>query len=388
MKTFVFPGQGSQARGMGADLFDAFGTLTEKANDILGYSIKELCLEDPRRELNKTQHTQPALYVVNALTYYRKVQEGGELPDYLAGHSLGEFNALLAAEAFSFEDGLKMVKKRGELMATASAGGMAAILNGTKEQIETILNENGLTETDFANFNTASQIVISGPRKEIIKAENLFRKDGMEYYPLNTSGAFHSRHMNAARTEFEKYIGSLSFSKLKIPVISNVAALPYENDRIAENLSRQMTHAVKWSDSVVYLLDIAQSSGTSMEFEEIGHGNVLSKMIDKIRLAYSDSSGEARKPSLATAIDKTMPGASPIEHTDDLASVEKATSDAREKANVWNSRYPIGTKVVSSILKGEIVETRTEALVLFGHRAAIYMTGFNGYFDLDEISPA
>ena len=116
MKAYMFPGQGSQAKGMGGTLFDEFSELTQQANEILGYSVKELCLDNPKRELNKTQYTQPALYVVNALSYYKKIQETGQTPDYLAGHSLGEFNALLAAECFDFATGLKLVQKRGELM--------------------------------------------------------------------------------------------------------------------------------------------------------------------------------------------------------------------------------------------------------------------------------
>lgn len=108
MKVFMFPGQGSQYRGMGGALFDDFKELTARADHVLGYSIKELCLEDPRRELNKTQFTQPALYVVNALCCLRKVQETGAKPDFLVGHSLGEFNALLAAECFDFETGLQL----------------------------------------------------------------------------------------------------------------------------------------------------------------------------------------------------------------------------------------------------------------------------------------
>src|SRR4051812_36667715 len=128
-KAYVFPGQGSQRKGMGENLFDEFPELTKKADKILGYSIKELCLNDSDSKLNQTQYTQPALYVVNALSYQKKIKDEGKQPDYLAGHSLGEYNALQAAGIFSFEDGLKLVKKRGELMSQAKNGGMAAILN-------------------------------------------------------------------------------------------------------------------------------------------------------------------------------------------------------------------------------------------------------------------
>jgi malonyl CoA-acyl carrier protein transacylase len=371
---------------MGAHLFDAFAGLTQRASEILGYSIKELCLKDPKRELNNTRYTQPALYVVNALSYLRKIEEAGGPPDYLAGHSLGEINALLAAGAFNFEDGLKIVNERAALMASASGGGMAAILNASKERVETILGENGLTETGFANFNTPTQIVISGPKEDIIKAEELFRKDGMECIPLNTSGAFHSRHMNGAKVKFEKYVRSLTFSKPNIPVISNVTARPYESERIAENLSRHLTHPVKWCESIVYLLEVAKSAGTTMRFEEIGHGNVLSRMIDKIRADHARPGDRAPSNRSPASTDGGAPDASrpAVEQAGGVASQAK---DPHQKAKDWNTRHPIGTKVASAILEGKIVETRTEAVVLFGQRAAIYMQGFNGYFDLDEISP-
>jgi malonyl CoA-acyl carrier protein transacylase len=151
MKTYMFPGQGSQARGMGGSLFDEFPELTAKADEVLGYSIKALCLEDPGRELNKTQFTQPALYVVNALSYYKRLKDSGETPDYVIGHSLGEYNALLAAECFDFETGLKLVKKRGELMSQATDGAMAAIVNASREQIAAVLKEKGFDKVDIAN---------------------------------------------------------------------------------------------------------------------------------------------------------------------------------------------------------------------------------------------
>ena len=393
MKAFMFPGQGSQARGMGGDLFDEFKSMTETADKVLGYSIKELCLDDPRKELNKTQFTQPALYVVNALNYFNKVEKSGAKPDFLIGHSLGEFNALLAAECFDFEAGLKLVRKRGELMSQTTDGGMAAILNATKEQVVAILEENGLTTIDLANYNTPYQVVVSGPRDEIASAQSLFQKDDMLYYPLNTSGAFHSRYMQPAREKFEAYLKKFKFSDLKVPVISNVSAKPYENGEILENLSKQIVSSVKWSDSIQYLMGLrggkANGHADSMEFEEIGNGDVLAKLVDKIRdetpryLAVLGQADEA---------EGFFGEAS--EHTDEVESdvtgateVNENSSDAEKKVRDWNNAYAIGTKVKSSHPYDDDLETRTEAVVLFGHRAAVYMKGYNGYFDLDEITP-
>ena len=212
MKAFLFPGQGSQSKGMGKSLFDEFKKMTEKADNILGYSIKELCLEDPRKELNQTQFTQPALYVVNAFSYFNKMKSSKQKPDFVAGHSLGEFNALLAAECYDFESGLKLVKKRGELMSQATEGAMAAILNATQKEIETILGENDLNDIELVNFNTRSQIVVSGPKDQIKKAESFFKVGNMQYIPLNTSGAFHSKFMVQSGKKFEKYLNKFKFS--------------------------------------------------------------------------------------------------------------------------------------------------------------------------------
>ena len=125
MATYLFPGQGSQRKGMGKGLFEAFPELTSEADEILGYSIRDLCLKDPKQKLVQTQYTQPALYVVNALSYQQKLKEVDQALDFVAGHSLGEYNALQASGAISFADGLKLVQKRGELMSQAPEGAMA-----------------------------------------------------------------------------------------------------------------------------------------------------------------------------------------------------------------------------------------------------------------------
>src|ERR1700722_298171 len=133
MTTYMFPGQGSQVRGMGSTLFTEFQDYVQKADHILGYSIEKLCLEDPDNLLNKTEYTQPALFTVSALSYIKKLKETNTAPQYVIGHSLGEYNALFAAEVFDFETGLKLVQKRGALMSKASGGGMAAIVGLTGE---------------------------------------------------------------------------------------------------------------------------------------------------------------------------------------------------------------------------------------------------------------
>lgn len=387
MRTFVFPGQGSQAKGMGGSLFDEFKELIRKVDKILGYSIKELCLEDPRNELNQTQFTQPALYVVNALSYFKRVEETGQKPNFAAGHSLGEFNALMVAECYTFEVGLKLVRKRGELMDQAVGGGMAAILNATKEKIETIIKEKGLTNIELANYNTPSQIVISGLSDEIERAQYFFQKREILYIPLKTSGAFHSKYMQPAKKKFETYLKRFKFSELKIPVISNFLAEPYLKNDIITNLSNQITGAVKWSESIQYLMGLGD-----MAFEEIGHGNVLTKLIQEIKEKTSKTpekkvvlqeNGMAQDVSLQKQELET-----PQQVPTEIKTGEYATPlTAEEKVDTWNRKYLIGSRVKSMVINDVDLKTHTEAMVLFGHKAAVYMKGYNGYFDLDEIVP-
>lgn len=278
MITYVFPGQGSQKKGMGAALFDEFDALTAQADAILGYSIKNLCLEDADGQLNQTQYTQPALYVVNALTYYQKLKATGTPPDFTAGHSLGEYNALLAAGGMDFETGLKLVKKRGELMSQATGGAMAAILKSDEKAIRAILEENDLHGVDIANYNAPSQIVISGRAEEVKRAAQVFKAARLRCTLLKVSGAFHSRYMRPAREAFEAYLKTFTFPGLQIPVISNVHARPYAQDAIVANLADQMTSSVQWTKSVRYLMDQGE-----MTFEEIGPGKVLTNLIKRIQ---------------------------------------------------------------------------------------------------------
>ncbi|MGH1471229.1 MAG: ACP S-malonyltransferase [Cellvibrionaceae bacterium] len=283
MQVFVFPGQGSQVKGMGSDLFDSvteYTSVEAQVDEILGYSMRELCLSDPNEELGQTQFTQPALYVVNALTYYSAVKEG-QKPDYLAGHSLGEYNALLAAGVFDFLTGLKLVKKRGELMAQARDGGMAAIIGIDAETIQTVLSENNFDGIDIANFNSPAQTVISGPVDQLHQAESAFKDAGVKLYKvLPVSAAFHSRYMKPAGDEFASFLAEFNFNELQVPVIANVTASPYptnDNSAVKELLVKQISGSVQWTQSIRYLKELGEA-----EFTEVGPGKVLARLIKQI----------------------------------------------------------------------------------------------------------
>lgn len=279
MNAYVFPGQGSQKKGMGEELFAQFGELTAQADSILGYSLKELCLEDPDEKLGSTQFTQPALFSVNALSYLNIIKETGQKPDFVAGHSLGEYDALFAAGAFDFETGVKLVQKRGELMSKASEGGMAAVVGLSGEKIDDVLTSNNLDQLSIANYNSPAQIVIAGAKNQIETAQAHFEEVGAKrYIVLNVSAAFHSPFMETARGEFENFIKEFQFSQLEIPVISNVTAQPYTNEEIAQNLVQQITHPVKWIESMQYLLGKGE-----IEIKEIGPGKVLTGLLRAIR---------------------------------------------------------------------------------------------------------
>jgi len=378
MKIYMFPGQGSQSKGMGAGLFDRFRHLTEQADAILGYSIRELCLDDPRDELGKTQFTQPALYVVNAMSYYARLEDAGRAPDVVAGHSLGEFNALLAAGCFDFETGLKLVRKRGELMGQVSGGAMAAVMNASKDEIEQRLRDAGLRNVYLANYNTPSQIVVSGLYDEIAQAEALFQEGKMRYYPLATSGAFHSAFMADAMAQFKDFIQGFAFSAPAIPVIANVTARPYAVETMVETLASQIASTVRWSESIQYLLAQGLARGEEAEFEELGNGDVLTRMVFTIK-------AQTPEPVLRAILEADD---EPAQVPEPAHVAEPAAMSVQDKVAAWNRSHRIGARVTSTVGGYDALETRTEAMVLFGHRAAVYMKGYNGYFDLDELVPA
>jgi len=265
---------------MGAALFDRFPDWTADADRILGYSIRELCADDPRGELGLTQFTQPALFVVNALTFRARQEDGHLAPDFVAGHSLGEYNALLAAGVFDFATALVIVQRRGQLMGRVSGGGMAAVIGLEPARIQDVLaaTEAG-RRLDVANFNSFDQTVIAGPTDDLAAVKADFEAAGVRaYMPLKVSAPFHSRYMREPQAEFASFLDGFSWKAPAIPVVSNVTARPYDPGAARDTLARQIGSSVRWLDSMLFLLDRGVET-----FEEVGPGSVLTKLLAQIR---------------------------------------------------------------------------------------------------------
>ncbi len=287
MHVFLFPGQGSQHEGMGAALFDALEEFAEQEpaiDAVLGYSLRALCLKDPEGRLKRTEFTQPALFVVNYL-HYRKAAAEGRSAGFLAGHSLGEYNALLAAGAFDLIDGLRIVRKRGELMSRAKGGAMAAVVGLTPQRVEAGLREAGLTSIDVANYNAPTQTVLSGPAEDIASAEAAFAGAELKMFVrLPVSAAFHSRYMAEAAGEFREFLRTFRFRDLTTPVMSNVTGRPYPagaaDGLVKARLAEQIASPVRWDEIIRWL----RARG-AVSFEELGPGKVLTRLNQQIELA-------------------------------------------------------------------------------------------------------
>lgn len=325
MRAIIFPGQGAQYKGMGQGLFEKFPNVVKSADQILGYSVKELCITDTQHRLSLTQYTQPALYTVSALSYLAAKEEGKPSPMYLAGHSLGEYNALFAAGAFDFETGLRLVQKRGELMSRAVRGAMAAVLGMSPTTVLEICRKNGLSQVYVANINSPSQVVISGEEKQIAQSQPILEAQaGVRYVRLNVSGAFHCPLMQQAAQEFQAFCQTLLLRDPNVSVISNVTARPYTSGSIVELLVQQITSPVQWSDSVRFLL----AKGVQ-DFVEMGPGQVLTKLVSQIR----QDARPLRLDDNTTQVDlstKTVPSASSIQVTSAMKTsiVDKEESPA------------------------------------------------------------
>ncbi|MBE6210854.1 MAG: ACP S-malonyltransferase [Rikenellaceae bacterium] len=285
---YVFPGQGAQFSGMGKDLYDnnlQARELFEQANSILGFRITDIMFDGSAEELRQTRVTQPAVFLHSVIL----AKTLGVAPDAVAGHSLGEFSALVIAGALSFEEGLRLVAKRAEAMQAAceaTSGTMAAIIGLEDEVVEKVCEEvNSQLSTVnsnvvvAANYNCPGQLVISGAVEAVQTAcEKLKAAGARRALPLSVGGAFHSPLMEPARKQLEEAITEATFSTPVCPVYQNVDAKPHTNpEEIKHNLIAQLTAPVRWTQIVREML--ADGVG---EFTELGPGNVLQGLIRKV----------------------------------------------------------------------------------------------------------
>ncbi|WP_252503636.1 ACP S-malonyltransferase [Sporosarcina sp. Marseille-Q4943] len=280
---FIFPGQGSQSVGMGAELFNSVGNYLERADEVLQFNLSRLITEGPQEELTLTYNAQPALLTVGAMIASRLAEEG-ITPDYTAGHSLGEYTALVASGVLSFEDGVSVVHKRGLFMndaVPAGEGAMAAILGldgeKLKEVTDAITAEGDPVQP--ANLNCPGQIVISGTKAGVEKACIELKEAGAKRaIPLDVSGPFHSSLMKPAAERLKNALDEVEMKDASIPVIANVNAKTVsDREEIKQLLVEQLYSPVRWEDSVRELIGLGVT-----HFIECGPGKVLSGLVKKI----------------------------------------------------------------------------------------------------------
>jgi malonyl CoA-acyl carrier protein transacylase len=270
----LFPGQGVQKRGMGADLFHRHPDATALADDILGYSIEELCLRDPERKLRDTRYAQPAVFFVNALHGSERLAEGHHY-DYFAGHSLGEYNALVAAGVLGMADGLRLVARRAELMAQITGGGMTAVQGAPTALVRRALVETGLSAVFMANFNADTQTTIAGDRAELaVAGKAIAALPGVRVVPLNVSGPFHTPLMEPAAQRFRAVLSEFSFAPAATPVVSSVTGELFDSPDL---LARQLAAPVEWVRAVRTL----RAAGVTA-FDEV-NGQTVTALVGKIR---------------------------------------------------------------------------------------------------------
>jgi len=302
---FVFPGQGSQVVGMGKALHDSFEAaraVFEEADAVLRFPLSQLCFQGPDDQLKLTENTQPAILAVSTAAW-RVLSEAGVRPDFVAGHSLGEYSALVAANSLSLSDALRVVRKRGTYMQESvpvGQGAMAAILGLTTEQVEALCREAAQGEVlSPANLNTPSQVVIAGAAAAVDRALQLAKSHGArKAVPLSVSAPFHCALMQPAQERLVKDLGRIAFGNPEYPLINNADASELRSgDTIAGSLSRQVCSPVRWTESVQKLI----SAGVKL-FVELGPGKVLCGLIRQIDRTVKTANVED-PPSLAQTLE-------------------------------------------------------------------------------------
>jgi len=292
MKAYIFPGQGAQFTGMGKDLYDNHDVAKkrfEQANEILGFDIAKIMFEGAAEDLKQTRVTQPAIFLHSVIS--AELLGDSFKPDMVAGHSLGEFSALVANKTLSFEDALRLVSKRAEAMQKATElvdSTMAAVLNLADDVVEKICEETeGIVVA--ANYNCPGQLVISGETEAVKRAnEKMLEAGARRALLLPVGGAFHSPLMEPAREELAKAIEETTFAKPIAPVYQNVVAKAVTNpDEIKTNLMSQLTAPVRWTQTIQQMI---ADGGT--EFIEVGPGKVLLGLLRKIDRSVSGEKAE------------------------------------------------------------------------------------------------
>lgn len=280
---FLFPGQGSQAVGMGKDLYDNFETaksVFDTADKVLGKSITTLCFEGPEDALKQTVNTQPCIVTMSIAALEALKSQLNIKPDFVAGHSLGEYCAMYEAGVMSLDTTLKAIQKRADLMGSTHGGAMSAILNAPEGALEEALKEaSQVGYVDVANYNSPAQVVITGDEAAVAKAgELLLAKGARRVVPLAVSGAFHSKFMENAGHEFEGFVNSLELHNAQIPVLTNVdASATTESSDFRAKMPKQIYSSVHWTQTIQKMT----SEGVEI-FVEIGPGKVLAGLNKKI----------------------------------------------------------------------------------------------------------